>query len=357
AQVWVSVEGGHNWSALGPVANGVSTWNRVQLDLTNYAGLQNVALRFTVTGENGRDGWYIDDVRVDEACPDVFLNPPPALTEHSVDLSWSASTCADFQRYDIYRSPNPDLSGSTLLTSVTDPSQTTYSDTNLKRTNATYYYRVYVVDAQGLVSSGSNPIGAKTLDGVTPIALGGSDDMESGDTWGNDLPWGLITDASCHSGTHCWHESPGGPYANNEDASLTTRLNLSAGGRPLLTFWHRYNLENYADFGFVEVSTDAVTWTRLFSITGFGGITWRQERIDLSQYAFQTLWVRFRLVTDAANTYDGWYIDDVSVQNNTAVAGYPFFDNMESAASDGNWIGSTWRRIASDGVSGTHSWT
>ncbi len=179
--------------------------------------------------------------------------------------------------------------------------------------------------------------------------------------WGNDLPWALIDDPSgtlCHGGTHCWHDSPGGqPYPNNEDIVLTTRLDLSAPGRPLLKFWERYNLESYGDFGYVELSTDGTNWKGLFFATGFTGTRSREEAIDLSEYAGQTIWIRFRLKTDASGQFDGWYIDDVEVINNTAKLAYPFFDDMESANSESNWIPSTWGRIATGGHSGTHSWT
>ena len=81
-------------------------------------------------------------------------------------------------------------------------------------------------------------------------------------------------------------------------------------------------------------------------------------QIDLSEYGRQpTVWLRFRLVTNGSGAYDGWYIDDVEVIDNTTTLPYPFFDDMEDAASDDNWIPSTWGRITTDAHSGTHSWT
>lgn len=46
-----------------------------------------------------------------------------------------------------------------------------------------------------------------------------------------------------------------------------------------MKFWQKHNLESYADFGYVEVSTDGTNWARLFFATGFD-TTWREQEID-----------------------------------------------------------------------------
>jgi hypothetical protein len=357
AQVWVSANGGVNWTELAEFG-GPFDWRAAQLDLSDYRSPATL-VRFTVAGDTS-DGWYLDDVLIDDACPNVVLSQPSSVAEHGMTLTWSASTCGDFQRYELYRSTQPDVSrdsaDSTLVATITDPIQSSYTDGALQP-NTTYHYKVFVLDTQDLVNQGSNEAHGKTLDGITPIPLGGGDDMESGDQWGNDLPWTLIGDASkCHGGTHCWHTSAGGPYENNEDIGLTTRLDLTAGGRPLLTFWQRHDLESYADFGYVEVSTDGSNWQRLLFATGFDP-TWRQQQIDLSEYAFQTIWLRFHLTTNEAVQNDGWYVDDVQVIDNTATLPYPFFDDAEGAGSASNWIASTWEPTSATASSGAQSWT
>jgi hypothetical protein len=78
-------------------------------------------------------------------------------------------------------------------------------------------------------------------------------------------------------------------------------------------FWHRYDIENYFDYGRVEVSTDnGATWQSLAAYTG-ANTTWSRAVIDLSAYRGQTIRLRFRLTTNAYLTRDGWYIDDVTV--------------------------------------------
>ncbi|MCG2716906.1 MAG: PKD domain-containing protein, partial [Candidatus Marinimicrobia bacterium] len=63
----ISIDGGWNWSELARWGGYLSTWNYVQIDLTNYIN-SNVKIRFRLTSD-GRyedDGWYIDDVEIKE---------------------------------------------------------------------------------------------------------------------------------------------------------------------------------------------------------------------------------------------------------------------------------------------------
>ncbi|RLB09702.1 MAG: hypothetical protein DRG59_01565, partial [Deltaproteobacteria bacterium] len=184
------------------------------------------------------------------------------------------------------------------------------------------------------------------------------DQMESTDNWTATGNWTLV-ESDYHSESHCYTDSPGGAYGANENITLTTKtaIDLSSANRPLLEFWHRYNLEEYRDFAYVEVSTNGSNWERVFTATGYTGDQWIKERIDLSEYAGESLYVRFRLVTNGSIEYDGWYIDDVSVVENTATTSYPFFDDMESEASELNWIASSWKRTNKDSYSGTYCWT
>ncbi|MGD8996827.1 MAG: immune inhibitor A [Anaerolineae bacterium] len=97
------------------------------------------------------------------------------------------------------------------------------------------------------------------------------------------------------------------------------------------TLW---DLEDYWDFGFVQVSTDGgYTWTSLEDNEGYStydydpsahpkvvenvpGLTswvpdWVTLSYDLSSYAGQDILIGFRLVTDWATHYGGWWIDNV----------------------------------------------
>ena len=70
--------------------------------------------------------------------------------------------------------------------------------------------------------------------------------------------------------------------------------------------------------------------------------------------------IRFRLRDVGEGTqYDGWYIDDVCIQEtDKPVIAYPFIDDMENGAvTDSNWLSSSWELIEWDYHSPTHSWT
>jgi hypothetical protein len=106
----------------------------------------------------------------------------------------------------------------------------------------------------------------------------------------------------------------------------------------LTTYW---DIEDFWDFGFVQVSTDdGSTWTSLeneyttydydpdaiqTAIDNLPGLTswsgfieeavdgWVSMTFDLTAYAGQTILIGFRYVTDWNTFYEGWYVDDVTV--------------------------------------------
>jgi hypothetical protein len=78
-----------------------------------------------------------------------------------------------------------------------------------------------------------------------------------------------------------------------------------------------YGFESGFDFGYVEVSSDnGVNWQ---SVTAFTGTlsTWTQYTYDITQYVnFGTqVKVRFRAYSDPGVTSQGWWIDDIRLNN------------------------------------------
>ncbi|MFQ5456791.1 MAG: choice-of-anchor J domain-containing protein, partial [Nitrospirota bacterium] len=131
-----------------------------------------------------------------------------------------------------------------------------------------------------------------------------------------------------------------------------------------LSFWHKYEIgDQYfsndpGDYAKVEVSTDnGATWTEVASY-GFNQTQthWAETSIDLSPYIGNTsVKVRFRLTTDRGNNADGWYIDDVVIEEASITTTLPFSDDMESGA--GKWfVSSHWTQITTGCYSGT-CWT
>ena len=127
---------------------------------------------------------------------------------------------------------------------------------------------------------------------------------------------------------------------------------------PVLSFWERCELEVNKDYGYVEVSVDGgSTWQGIYFANGYHE-TWREERVDLSAYATEPeVWIRFRLTTNASGQYDGWWIDDVAIDETaTPDLPYPFVDDMEGPQTESNWLWSSWKLVETDYHSPIRSW-
>jgi len=138
-----------------------------------------------------------------------------------------------------------------------------------------------------------------------------------------------------------WQETPYGWWSDAAD-NLNTIMTAEAfvdPSDPTLRFWTWYYIEDYWDFGFVQVSTDnGETWSSLENLayttdvidgpldlepwatmygylpglTGYSG-GWVYMEFDLSVYVDQSILIGFRYMTDWYTHYNGWYVDEVSV--------------------------------------------
>ena len=353
------------WTQLASFRGSQSVWTQEQIDLSAYAGFPSVRVMFAIIDDSRcysdrpayfveADGWYIDDVRIQEAPLDVSLNAVTNVTMHGADLSWSQNTEADFARYEVYRAKNADPTlASTLVATITNQTTTSFADTYTILQPDRYRYRVYVVDDLGRYSVGSNVVEAVYT--VPQVAFPFFDNMEGGTgNWEWGAPWGQVTNTA-YSTTTSWADSPLGSYDNNANTSLTTFVSLAGSGSPVLTFWHRLGTVPGQDFGRIEVSTDSGnTWTMLLSLSGIED--WNQERIDLNAYRGAVIGLRFRLTADAASVGDGWYIDNVRIADSPVAAAYPFSDDMESGLAP--WLfNSPWGHSEISAHSGRISWT
>lgn len=146
------------------------------------------------------------------------------------------------------------------------------------------------------------------------------DRVESGNQgWLATGGWAITTQRAA-SPTHSWTDSPGGNYANNSAATITSAPFDCRGLSDVsLSFSHSYDFEAGFDFGIVEFSTDdGTTWTRAGSFTGrstqFGPVSLSLEALNNQPQAR----IRFRIQSDASVTGDGWYIDDIRLTGRSA---------------------------------------
>jgi hypothetical protein len=344
----VSTDKGRTYTTLRQYYGQQANWVQEQIDLKDYVGLPTVRIRFWAYSW-GSDGWYIDDVRIEDTpMPHPQMDNPTNVTMHGAHLSWEQyqpSTISvqfsDFARYEIYRDTTENVNrlSSPLVAKIPVLTTTEYDDVYSILEPNYYYYRMYVVDVNGMYSVGSNVVKAVYI--VPKVGYSFSDDMESGTkNWEWGSPWKLTTEKP-HSGSFAWSDSPDGPYANNTNTALTMSIDLSRAVMPVLKFWHSYSLEPNADFGYVDISTDlGVNWTTIYFVTGHN-TDFKEEKIDLTPYSpLADVRIRFRLATNGSITFDGWYIDDVSIGETTTTVSYPFFDDMESGTE--NWLTSSW---------------
>jgi immune inhibitor InhA-like protein len=123
-------------------------------------------------------------------------------------------------------------------------------------------------------------------------------------------------------------DQPGDPalYAgtgDNLDRSIVREVAVPAGA-PTLSFDADWSLEGGFDYGYVQVSTDGGDSYETIPCSdqvegplgsAFNGESdaFLPETCDLSAFAGQTVVISFRMVTDSSVNFDGFWVDDVTV--------------------------------------------
>ena len=133
----------------------------------------------------------------------------------------------------------------------------------------------------------------------------------------------LPADAS--SGKYMFWSNKG----DESDMTLTREFDFTNVSGPI-TFKYQtwFDIEEDWDYLYLEASTDGQTWEILKTPSGtdsnpsgqsygwgYTGATgnWKQEEVDLSQFAGKKVQIRFEYITDAAVNGDGLVLDDVRI--------------------------------------------
>ncbi|HUT99015.1 MAG TPA: S8 family serine peptidase [bacterium] len=142
------------------------------------------------------------------------------------------------------------------------------------------------------------------------------DDVESGEWYwthsGDNDQW-HIEEYRSHSPTHSWKcGGPGGDdYTNNLNASLYSPPVYVDPSSAELRYWTWYDLQSTHDIGYVEIYNSS-DWTLLAEHDGTQN-SWMDCALNLTAYADSVVQFRFRFVSDADTTFEGWYVDDIQV--------------------------------------------
>ena len=155
--------------------------------------------------------------------------------------------------------------------------------------------------------------------------------------------------ADPHSGDYAFWSNKG----DESNMTLTREFDFTSVSGPIeLSFQTWYDIEEDWDYVYVEVSEDGETWQILTTPSGTGtdpsgnsygwgytGVTngWKEEAVDLSDYAGKKVFIRFEYITDAAVNGEGFMVDDVRVE----AAGY----SSDFEADDGGWEAQGFARI------------
>jgi bacillopeptidase F len=325
ATVQVSANG-RDWSDVAAYSQSSSDWKLETIDLTPYQG-QVVRVRFLLQsdGEGVRAGWYIDDVVVvgpDEVPPgapsDLAVRPATYddrdYLPGDMILTWAPPSDLDVLQYRVYTVGDGDirtLIGTTKATTFTD--LVPFAGTNR--------YSVAAVDLGGNEGAGAPAAEVGSAARTTIIY----DDFESGENgWahgGVSDSWELGTPANgpeaAHSGSNLWATDLDGNYGDGAYMWLMSpEIDLTEYQSASLGYWFWCEMESWADFAGVEISTDdGMNWTRLIDYSSdWAGMHWSQAALDISSYAGQKARVRFLFTSDDwFNDYPGFYVDDFRV--------------------------------------------
>ena len=126
-------------------------------------------------------------------------------------------------------------------------------------------------------------------------------------------------------------DSPNGNYLANTTSNLTLSkaLLLPKKNKILLHFWAKWDIERDHDFATVSITTTknpsifqalcgrysrpTESFTAYHTPAYDGKSDWVQEEIDISDYAGESIFLRFEMISDDKNQYDGIYIDDIQI--------------------------------------------
>ena len=116
------------------------------------------------------------------------------------------------------------------------------------------------------------------------------------------------------------NDSPQESYRDNSVNSLTmlNYIDLSSYESAYLSFWELSMLEEEKDWGCIDLSAGH-GWTTVSCITGLSVVR-EEEIVDLSPYLSEgQVKVRFQVITDEQNAYQGWYLGNISLLVDTTL--------------------------------------
>jgi len=152
------------------------------------------------------------------------------------------------------------------------------------------------------------------------------DDFEGAFNWttGRTNDTWNTTNSLSYSSSYSLTDSPAGDYQNDTESwAKAPGLDLSSYNGAKLESKLRGISESYFDLLYVQSSPDGSSWrdqdiligsTVYDAISGTSSGNWLSASVDLGAYdGSSTVYIKFYFSTDSSITYDGWYVDDITV--------------------------------------------
>lgn len=167
------------------------------------------------------------------------------------------------------------------------------------------------------------------------------DDISNSLNWSTDT-WALTNEAG-HTSNISLTDSPFINYSHmtSEETVLQNPIDLTGANTATLSFWAKWEIEQNKDWAQVLVSIDeGTTWTALcgnytkMSSTHqdinqpiYDGYQaeWVQEQISLDDYTGNHILLKFRNESNGNRSFDGFYLDDITVQKALIAAPNPVY--------------------------------
>ncbi|MDY6844141.1 MAG: S8 family serine peptidase [Thermodesulfobacteriota bacterium] len=250
---------------------------------------------------------------------------------HVINCSWGSSGYSQALKDAIDASPAVVVcaAGNTYSDNDTDPHYpSSYESSNIIAVAATNQddelasFSNYGMSSVDVAAPGTNiysTVPARQIVWSDSFSDGDISDWETG---GTSNTWG-ITGIEYFSDFYSLTDSPTGDYLNNTDSwARFPTLDLSTSHGVKLEMRLRGNSETNFDYLTVETSTDLSTWTKnkteisgdIYTEISGSFSSWYKATVDLGACdGNSTVYIRFHFTSSSSQTYDGWYIDNISV--------------------------------------------
>ncbi len=186
------------------------------------------------------------------------------------------------------------------------------------------------------------------LDELTELTLLTDDAEDGSSNW--ELDGFSLSTTRYYSQSHSFKSR----NINNDACSMKSINPIPITSGTALSFWCWYNIENNWDCAMVEVSRNGRSYDVLDTFTGISS-GWQYKEYDLSTYAGDSIFIRFRYTTDDYTTGEGFYVDDVS-----PIAEYETIATLSDSITDdyyevtGRTNGTYYYRV--NGYNNEHDW-